>query len=118
MLFLRALVALAAAVSSIDASPLRERATTFVQPSLDPFYRAPANLSAYKAGQIIRERTIETEVTKTRLQTQLLYATVDGVGRQDATVATVLAPANVAAGTPKIFSLQSPRKLMLQASSC
>lgn len=112
MLLLHTLLSLAAASSAV-ASPLIGRAPALVQPSLDSFYAAPQNLARYQPGDIIRQRTVQTSIGNTRSQYQLLYRTVDALGRLDSTVATVLAPAKPAPGPPKIFSLQQPRESAL-----
>lgn len=79
--------------------------------SKDPFYRAPANLSLYSNGDIIREREITNDVTP-GIDTpaiaqayQLLYKTETTLGAPDATVTTVYKPKKLAAGTPKILSV-------------
>lgn len=114
MLFFSAFVALAVSASSVAATPIEARKTEFIFPTADPFYVAPANLSAYAYGEVIRERSMHTDVTGHRSSIQILYKTKDGVGRDDATVTTVFAPLKVAPGVPKILSIQFARESLTQ----
>lgn len=89
--------------------PHMQSATTYVQPSLDSFYDPPPGLDKLKPGDIIRERMVPTNIAGTRSVYQVLYATLDTMGRMDATVTTLYAPETPAPGPPKILSLQLPQ---------
>lgn len=79
-------------------------------PSADPFYSAPANLSAYAPGTIIRSRTPPNALSfynqPANLQGawQLLYRTTSVTGEPLATVTTVMVPHNAHYG--KLLSYQ------------
>ncbi len=95
---------LSAATSSVTAAsilssehdlPLSARQNpAFPSPYVDPFYKVPANISAYANGQIIRRRSVPTTISNPNLAAsyQLLYAFTNTTNQRDATVATVWAP--------------------------
>lgn len=113
MLVLRTFVA-CAFILRVGGAPLLQppvqAATTYVQPSLDSFYDKPLGLDKLRPGDIIRERLVPTNIAGTRSVYQVLYATLDTMGRMDATVTTLYAPETPAPGPPKILSLQLPRE--------
>ncbi|CAO1632743.1 unnamed protein product [Jaminaea pallidilutea] len=83
--------------------------TDYPIPSQDPFYEVPSNVSSYSPGGIIRVRKVPTTIfgPETKSAYQLLYRT-NSQGQPDATVATVIAPNNVASGKPKIVAVAPP----------
>ncbi|PWN42465.1 LIP-domain-containing protein [Ceraceosorus guamensis] len=100
-----------AVVALTCASSVRALAfpkSSMKQPSLDPFYKVPSNISAYKVGEIIRERPVDTIAAGAKSAYQILYRTNTALDNADATVATVWAPSKLAPGPPKIVSFQAP----------
>ncbi|WP_414976637.1 lipase family protein [Gordonia sp. (in: high G+C Gram-positive bacteria)] len=98
------LAALAALVTGLLAAPGAAQAAPLL-PSADPFYRAPADLAAAKAGDVLRTRTVSIGYQDNRLParaTQVLYRTSDQFGAPAATVTTILTPSNPAPGRPMI----------------
>lgn len=101
----------ATVLSSPQAPELAGRAAAVVVPNKDPFYSAPANLSAYKPGDIIRQRATPAGLAvfgsfpvPINSSTQLLYRTADANGNPQATVTTVIVPKN--ADLSKLLSYQ------------
>ncbi|CEH13152.1 Lipase, secreted [Ceraceosorus bombacis] len=89
------------------------QANGFVSPSVDPFYRVPANISSYKPGDVIRSRKVSTYATSAKTSYQVLYAsslanTTTYDVATDATVTTLLSPYFPAAGPMKIWGLALP----------
>lgn len=72
-----------------------------VNPQDDAFYAAPANLSAYAPGDIIRSRPVPNSLAilgtfpvNIKQADQLLYRTTDAKGNPQAVVTTVIVPTN------------------------
>ena len=88
---------------------LEERtAAGFPAPSVDPFYKAPSNLSSYGNGKVIRFRQVTTRIdaNNTYATYQSFYRTNTATGSPDATVATVFLPKNPSTST-KIFAFST-----------
>ncbi len=80
------LSATAVAAASAGAVPV---------PEADPFYKVPADVAAYRDGQVIRSRPIQAygwAVPLPGRAWQVLYRTEDFRGRPSATVTTILVP--------------------------
>ncbi|KAK8021837.1 hypothetical protein PG990_006975 [Apiospora arundinis] len=74
-----------------------------IPPSQDPFYVTPANISAYREGQIVRDRLVSNEIKSGPVTTymagrvyQFMYRSRDSLDRPVANVATLIVPANTA----------------------
>ncbi|BBX73711.1 lipase [Mycobacterium shinjukuense] len=71
-------------------------------PSDDPFYDPPAGFQHAAPGTVLRSRDVELAflglIPQSMTATQLLYRTTDMYGRPEATVTTVIVPAEHAAG--------------------
>jgi hypothetical protein len=82
-------------------------------PEKDPFFAAPANLSALKPGAIIRTRAIQPKVFEIPIPAegwQLLYRTSDRRGRATVTATTLLLPtatATLSTGPRPLVSYQT-----------
>ncbi|KAK7923682.1 hypothetical protein PG985_007753 [Apiospora marii] len=70
-----------------------------VPPTQDPFYTTPANISAYREGQLIRDRLLPNEIKSGPATTytagrvyQYMYRSRDSVDRPVANIATLIAP--------------------------
>ncbi|UXA20317.1 lipase family protein [Mycobacterium sp. SMC-4] len=76
--------------------PLRSN-TRPVIPDDDPFYQPPAGFEHARPGTVLRSRDVELAflgfIPQQLVATQLLYRTTDLNGRPQATVTTVIAPA-------------------------
>lgn len=102
-----ALIFLLCAWSAFGLPQLQKRITL---PSADAFYEAPANLSAYAPGDIIRYRTPPSQLSFYNLKAnlagawQILYRTSGVQGEPLATVTTVMVPHNADYG--KLLSYQ------------
>ena len=82
-------------------------------PDTDPFYTAPASLSSYEPGAIIRSRVVDVSLGPLPLSAlgatsyQLLYRTSDPSGQPVANATTVIVPGSPApAGGRELVSLQ------------
>ncbi|GES59605.1 LIP-domain-containing protein [Aspergillus terreus] len=78
-------------------------AAALVPPSQDPWYRQPANISAYAPGELIRARQVAPELETyvplgtsmdVEMMHQYLYRTTDSVGAPVAAAATLIVPRN------------------------
>ena len=82
-------------------------------PEKDPFFAAPANLSALKPGAIIRTRAIQPKILEVPVPAkgwQLLYRTSDRHGRATVTATTLLMPtltSALATGPRPVVSYQT-----------
>ncbi|UZJ51647.1 hypothetical protein CBS101457_000967 [Exobasidium rhododendri] len=88
---------IAIGVAVCSATPLRylvrDVTTEFPDPTVDPFYVAPANINTYKPGQVIRSRSVTTTITSdVGSSYQLFYRTTNTSNQAEGTVATVWAP--------------------------
>ena len=70
-----------------------------VPPTQDPFYTPPANISAYREGQLVRDRLLPGAIKSGPATTyaagrvyQYMYRSRDSLDRPAANVATLLAP--------------------------
>lgn len=105
----RCLLALVLAVLTIPLIPASARAAT--PPSQDPFYTysgstpladiAPGTILATRTGTV-HLATLPTPIP----MVQVLYRTVDALGRPSTTVASILKPLT-STGTPRLLSYQS-----------
>jgi alpha-beta hydrolase superfamily lysophospholipase len=79
-----------------------ERGARPLLPSKDPFYEAPQGFEHAAAGTVLRSRDVEVAflgvIPQKFTATQLLYRTTDMNGDPEATVTTVIAPAERAPG--------------------
>ena len=96
------------AASLVLAIPTVQLNPDFPDPSIDPFYRVPHNVSHYKNGAVIRSRAVVTnfDVVNVAESYQVLYRSQDTKHRPDATVATIWVPTKKLK-KPKLFSYQS-----------
>jgi hypothetical protein len=71
-------------------------------PSADPFYEPPPGFQHAEPGTVLRSRDVELAflglIPQAVKATQLLYRTIDLHGRPEATVTTVVVPANLGPG--------------------
>ena len=107
---LGALLTHAAPVLEPRLLPSQPVAAGFSDPNSDPFYVAPSNISAYKAGQVVRQRsTVSTFKDNTNLDHsyQAMMRSENTQNQAIGGVATILVPKKVAAGAPKILSYQN-----------
>lgn len=74
-----------------------------VPPSEDPFYDQPANISTYKAGDVIRSRSVDPQLESflsfpvnisVKAVSQFLFRTTDNLGDAAAAVVTLIEPYN------------------------
>jgi hypothetical protein len=84
-------------------------ASSFPEPSADPFYSIPRNIKCYANGQVIRSRgvantTLFGNLVDTR---QIFYRTTNRLGNATGTVTTVFSPPALA-NPPKLLSYQNP----------
>ncbi|MBO0865753.1 MAG: lipase [Mycobacterium sp.] len=75
-----------------------------VLPSKDPFYQPPPGFEHALPGTVLRSRDVELAflglIPQPTMATQLLYRTTDMNGRPEATVTTVIVPADVTPDRP------------------
>ena len=75
-----------------------------VLPSDDPFFRPPPGYQHALPGTVLRSRDVELAflglIPQRTIATQLLYRTMDMNGRPEATVTTVIVPADVTPDQP------------------
>ena len=85
----------------------RQTAITYLNPNDDPFYKVPANISAYKLGQVISKRAVSTSISSSSLSAsyQISYRTQNASGEASSSVATLFIPKKPDS-SPKLFSLQ------------
>jgi Secretory lipase len=79
-------------------------------PTADPFYAAPADLSTYAPGAVIRSRKVQLRITQWNLpyrSYQVLYRTTDRAGTPTATVASILLPRRASATPGRLVSYQT-----------
>ncbi len=73
-------------------------------PSVDPFYEPPAGYQHAVPGTVLRSRDVEVAflglIPQRAMATQLLYRTTDMNGNPEATVTTVIVPADVTPQRP------------------
>ena len=103
----------ALALTLAAALPAAATAADPPTPDTDPFYNAPASLSSYAPGAIIRSRQVQTSLGPLPLSAlgassyQLLYRTNDAAGQPVANATTVIVPATPAPpGGRELVSLQ------------
>ncbi|KAJ6779769.1 hypothetical protein PWT90_10810 [Aphanocladium album] len=103
--------AIAGTAHAMPASTLLQGRADLTLPSRDPFYWPEGDLSGYKPGEILQQRSPPASVAafgiapvKLNKTQQLLYRTSDNHGNATATVATVLVPHNADLG--KVLSYQ------------
>ncbi|PWN48207.1 lipase A [Violaceomyces palustris] len=107
------LLALALSLTSlllphVSSIPMQERGNPdFPNPTVDPFYANPSTISNYQNGQVIRERSVKTNIFNLNLGSsyQLFYKTQNTQLEADGTVATVWIPKKPSS-PPKILSYQ------------
>ncbi|WP_157777640.1 lipase family protein [Nocardia terpenica] len=76
-------------------------------PQDDPFYSPPAGFEATEPGTVLRSRPVQLQFQAPVQSWQLLYRTTDFKGDPDATVTTVILPADVRPDRP-VLSYQPP----------
>lgn len=84
-----------------------EKRQSFADPNDDPFYVVPQNVGTFSKGQVIRSRSVPTDIGSENGASsfQLLYRTSNTQNEATATVATIFVPAKPASPA-KIFSYQ------------
>lgn len=114
LLSLFAFIAAAVALPAVEYSPRLDARLLFSQiptsPEKDAFYKAPADLSKYAPGDIIRDRPVTTADWFLGAASiyQVLYRTTDALGKPDVTVATLFKPRKPAAGKAKVWTIAVP----------
>ena len=104
MLWMNVASALAFALAAL-ASPILPRAEPgFPDPHIDPFYKAPHNISRYHPGQVIRSRTVPTTIVGLYSSShQVLFRTNNHFNQAVGTVVTIWIP-DTPSSPPKIFA--------------
>ncbi|BGP43953.1 hypothetical protein JCM10450v2_008165 [Rhodotorula kratochvilovae] len=101
-------VALAAPAVANDPRSLASLLTSYLPPSLDPFYKPPPTFSRSARGTVLAARDVHTAYDGVASRTrQVLYRTTGARGEADATVATLFRPL-VPAMPPRIMLLMPP----------
>ncbi|RPA06279.1 lipase family protein [Gordonia sp. OPL2] len=80
------------------------RALPIATPDTDPWYRDPPNIGAYRPGQIVRTRVVQTRILGIPFPVhtkQLLYRSEDAHGRPIVTATSVIIPGTPWTGSPR-----------------